>query len=110
MPFVAANRKLTFVDVVEALYGSTEMRRNERRGPDFDPCERTAIFLYRVGNDTTVKTTSMLFGLSEGTVSQGTLEVAKLIQDRLRSTYVRWPSPDEQREIYTSWELEKQIR
>jgi len=86
------------------------MRRDGRRGPEFDPCERTAIFLFRVGNDTTVRSTSMLFGLSEGTISQVTLEVAKLIEDRLRPTCVRWPSPDEQREIYTSWDHEKQIR
>lgn len=95
---------------MEALYDTTEMRRNGPCGPEFDPCERTAVFLWRVGQDTTVRATSLLFGLSEGTISQVTLEVAKLIQDRLRSKCVRWPSPDEQREIYTAWELEKQMR
>lgn len=86
------------------------MCRQGARGPEFDPCERVAIFLWRVGQDTTVRATSLLFGLSEGTVSQVTLEVAKLIEDRLREECVRWPNPDEQRGISTAWEREKHLR
>lgn len=76
----------------------------------FDPCERVAVFLWRLGHDTDVRATSIMFKMSEGTVSNWTLEVANLIEEKLRGKHVTWPSPAEQREISAEWELEKGLR
>eukprot|EP00903_Cladosiphon_okamuranus_P009074 g8675.t1 len=103
-------RKTTFATLVRKLYGTTDFCRRGARGPFFDPCERVAIFLSRLGHDTDVRETSRTFGLSEGAVCYCTLEVANLIEEKLRRKHVAWPSPAEQREISTEWELEKGLR
>ena len=50
------------------------------------------------------------FDLAEGTVVNWTMEVLRLILDRLFEREIRWPSPDEQRAMYTEWEGEKMLR
>lgn len=104
------DRKPTFKDIVKSLYGTTDFCRKGERGPMFDPCERVAVFMYRLGGDCTCKQTATQFSLSEGTVSQVTLEVARLVDKRLRADYVRWPSPSEQKKMSKEWELEKGLR
>ena len=104
------SRKTTFATLVKKLYGTTDLCRRGARGPYFDPCERVAVFLWRLGHGAGIKETSIVFGLSEGTISYCTLEVANLIEDKLRRKHVAWPSPAEQREISTEWELEKGLR
>lgn len=86
------------------------MCRGGARGPQFDPCERVAIFMYRVGSDQPVRHTALQFGLSEGTVSQATREVALLVEEHLKAECVRWPSLAEQRRMAETWELEKGLR
>ena len=103
-------RKTTFWELVEGLYGTTELRRGGDRGPLFDPCERTAVFMWRLGGDTTVRQTSLHFGLSEGAISQITLEVARLVDEILYPQCMEWPSPREQRVIAREWEAEKSLR
>lgn len=104
------SRKTTFAKLVKMLYGTTGMCRKGSRGPYFDPCERVGVFLFRLGGDVGVKRVALQFELSEGFVSEVTLEVAKLIMERLYSKFVRWPSPEEQREMSADWELEKALR
>ncbi|CAB1103748.1 unnamed protein product [Ectocarpus sp. CCAP 1310/34] len=86
------------------------MCRKGRRGPPFDPCERVAVFMWRLGGDSTVRQTALQFGLSDGTVSQVTLEVARRVDKYLRDECVWWPSPEEQRDMSAAWELEKHLR
>lgn len=76
----------------------------------FHPCERVAVFMFRLGGDCTCRQTAIQFNLSEGTVAQVTLEVARLVEERVRKDFVRWPSPSEQRKISREWELEKGLR
>lgn len=104
------NRKTTFAELVKKLYGTTGRCRKGTRGPKFDPCERVAVFLWRLGHATDVRGTSLVFGLSEGSISHCTLEVARLIEDKLRGKHVVWPSPAEQRDMSIEWELEKGLR
>lgn len=104
------SRKPTFSLLVRKLYGTTGMCRRRSRGPDFDPCERVAIFLFRLGGGGGVTRAALQFQLSEGYVSDSTLEVAGLISERLYRKYIRWPSPREQREMSEEWELENSLR
>ncbi|CAN0559177.1 unnamed protein product, partial [Laminaria digitata] len=101
-----SSRKITFYNLVMALYGTTEFVAPSRgRGPSYDPCERVAMFLYRVGQGVGVRTTSNRFGLSEGTVTQVSMAVAHRIIFRLANEYVTWPTVEEQGEIAQAWEL-----
>lgn len=107
---IRIHRKTTFRELVVKLYGTTDLCRKGGRGPLFDPCERVGVFMWRMGGGCTVRQTALHFKLSEGTVSQVTLEVAKLAEERLKGEYVHWPSLSEQEEISTQWEREKSLR
>lgn len=108
--FLYSSRKTTFKELVEELYGTTGKTRDGHRGPMFDPCERTAVFLWRLGRDATVRQTSVHFGLSEGTISKVTLEVARLVDDKLFPECIQWPTPRQQRTMAREWEAEKSLR
>ena len=75
-----------------------------------DPCERVGVFMWRMGGGCTVRQTALHFQLSEGTVSQVTLEVAKLVKERLTGQCVSWPNAAEQEELSATWEREKSLR
>lgn len=104
------DRKMTFRKLVQALYGTTYMFRVNNTGPLIDPCERLAVFLYRVGGGNGVRETAGFFDVSVGSVVDWTLQVARLVVERLQKQYVKWPGPEEQREISEAWELEKALR
>lgn len=95
---------------MEALYGTTYMFRVNDTGPYVDPCERVAVFLFRVGNGQGVRATAGHFDIAEGSVVNWTLQVARLVIERLQEKYVRWPDPDEQKDMSSAWETEKQLR
>lgn len=107
--FYCSRRKSTFKELVHELYGTTSEFRT-RRGPYVDPCERVAVFLFRVGCTQGVRQTAAHFNITEGTVVSWTLSVAKLVVERLRPRNVQWPSPEEQRDIMRAWESEKALR
>lgn len=93
-------------ELVNKLYGTTGMCRNGPRGPKFDPCERTAVFLWRLDGDATVRRTAIQFGLSEGTISQATLLVERLVDTHLPTECVRWLSTkgeDEDDGLSAAW-------
>lgn len=94
------------------LYGTMDMttERGGGRGRQFDPAERLAIFLYRVGGGVGVRQVATQFEVSEGSVYEVTMLVAQRVIDRLLPRYVKWPEPDEQHYISTCWELEKRLR
>lgn len=104
------SRKTTFRALVDALYGTTYGFRVKGTGPYVDPCERVAVFLFRVGGGRGVRETAGHFDIAEGTVVNWTMSVAKLVMERLEERYVRWPDPDEQRHISKEWEQEKELR
>lgn len=102
---VDTRRKPTFVKLVTDLYGTMDMRTEtgEGSGRVFDPSERVAVFLYRVGVGMGVRQVATQFELSEGTVYNATIRVANRVLDRLMPTYVKWPEPDEQEHISAVW-------
>ncbi|CAM9618425.1 unnamed protein product, partial [Hapterophycus canaliculatus] len=67
--------KTTFRKLVQALYGTTYMFRTNNSGSWIDPCERLAVFLFRVGGGSGVRATAGHFQISEGTVVSWTLKV-----------------------------------
>ncbi|CAN0228851.1 unnamed protein product [Ectocarpus fasciculatus] len=84
-------RQPTFQTLVLALYGTTYMFRPNNTGPYIDPCERVAVFLFRVGGGHGVRGTAAHYDISEGSVVDWTLKVAKLVVKRLQPQYVRLP-------------------
>ncbi|CAN0501463.1 unnamed protein product, partial [Scytosiphon promiscuus] len=71
---------------------------------------RVAVFLFRVGGAQGVMEAAARFDITEENVASWTLAVAKLVAKRLRARYVRWPAPDEQREIMEAWEHDNTLR
>lgn len=74
------------------------------------PCKRVGMFSFRLGGGGGVSQTALQFQLSEGYVSGVMMEVARLIKKQVRPKYVRWPNPEEQREMSEQWELEDAVR
>ena len=103
-----ANRRETFYELVDQTFGW--LRVGGGRGPRFDPCERMAVFLYRMGHSAEAHETAFLFGLSVGTVHYSTISVAKRIRDVLNQRYVCWPGRAERRRISREWEVERGLR
>lgn len=66
------------------------------RGPEFNPCERTAMALYRLGHGAGVRATAALFGVSDGWVCNQTKDLVKRVCDVLAPLYLRWPTRNEQ--------------
>ncbi|CAM9832485.1 unnamed protein product [Ectocarpus fasciculatus] len=58
-------RQPTFQTLVLALYGTTYMFRPNNTGPYIDPCERVAVFLFRVGGGHGVRGTAAHYDISE---------------------------------------------
>ncbi|CAM9633824.1 unnamed protein product [Ectocarpus sp. 12 AP-2014] len=84
--------KITFRRLVQALFGTTYPFRpdNATRPPHkIDPCERVAVFLFRVPGGQGVLQTAGHFEVSEESVEDWTSQVAKLVVERLRSQRVR---------------------
>lgn len=48
--------------------------------------------------------------VSVGSVVDWTLQVARLVVERQQKQYVKWPGPEEQRDISTAREMEKALR
>ena len=109
-PFPLLRRKHTFRALVHALYGTTYGFRVKGTGPYVDPCERVAVFLYRVGGGRGVRETAGHFDIAEGTVVKWTKAIAHLVMKRLEDRYLTWPDPEEQRRIAKEWEDEKELR
>lgn len=98
-------RRPTFTKLVTTLYGTTCSRPAEGgRGPEFNPCERTAMALYRLGHGTGVRPTAALFGVSDGWVSNQTKEFVKKVCEVLPTRFLRWPTPNEQDSIAEAFE------
>ena len=94
------------------LYRTLDMiaERVGHGGRTFDPQERVAVFLYRLGGGVGIRQVATQFEVSEGTVYTVTMKVARRVIERLQSACVRWPEPSEQEHISACWELEKHMR
>lgn len=95
-----------------SLYGTTGFvaASEGHDRPSYDPCERVAIFLRRMGHGTSVRTTCVAFQVAEETAERVTMEVAHRVIFKLSREYVPWPTVEEQAEIARVWELEKNLR
>ncbi|CAN0487311.1 unnamed protein product, partial [Ectocarpus sp. 12 AP-2014] len=72
--------------------------------------ERVAVFLFRVPGGQGVLQTAGHFEVSEESVEDWTSQVAKLVVERLRSQWVRWPGPSRLPDISSAPEMEKALR
>lgn len=98
-------RRPTFAKLVKALYGTTGMRRADGgRCPEFNPCERTAMALYRLGHGAGVRPTAALFGVSDGWVSNQTSDVIARVSDKLIPAFLSWPKKNDQDNISAAFE------
>lgn len=90
-------RRPTFAKLVTVLYGATGMRQADGgRGPEFNPCEWTAMALYRLGHGAGVRATAALFGVSDGWVCNQTKDFVKRVCETLTPRYLVWPTRNEQ--------------
>lgn len=69
-----------------------------------------ALTLFRLGQGDTVQTTSELFKMSEGSVTEITMSVVELILTHLEEEYIQWPTIPEQEAMSQKWELQKMLR
>ncbi|CAN0403282.1 unnamed protein product [Ascophyllum nodosum] len=87
----------TFKELVEELYGTTAPRAPENgNGRIFNPCERVAMVLFRLGQGATIRATAALFEISDGYVTKYTPEVVQAVKKTMQLKYVAWPTPSEQ--------------
>ncbi|CAM9890176.1 unnamed protein product [Ectocarpus fasciculatus] len=84
--------KTTFRRLVQALYGTTYSFRPDNNATGsphkIDPCERVAVFLFRVPGGQGVLQTAGHFEVPEESVEDWTSQVARLLVERLRSQRV----------------------
>lgn len=100
-------RNATFRRLVQALHGTTYMFRVDNTGPFTDPCQRAAVFLFRVGSADEVRAIAGYINVSEGSVLHWTLDMQNIVVERLQSQYVRWPGHQEQSDMSSGWEAEE---
>lgn len=97
-------RRPTFCDLIVSLYGTTSMRPPlSGHGPHFNPCERTAMALFRLGHGAGVRATAILFDVSEGMVVKHTMSVVHLVIKKLQHV-LQWPTVQEQENISRSFQ------
>lgn len=66
--------------------------------------------MFRVAGAQGVMETATRFDIAEGKVAIWTMSVANQVVNRLRKRFVRWPAPNEQREIMEAWEHDNTLR
>ena len=74
---------------MEELYGTTAPRAPENgNGRIFNPCERVAMVVCRLGQGATIRATAALLEVSDAYVTKYTPEVVQAVKKTMQKEYV----------------------